>query len=79
MGEQFRAGGLKAGQGWNPGYHSEKEGQVTEPKQIGAGDCLGVREVGREMIGEPKGVQLPVGAGTGTTAGVNLSTGSKWV
>ena len=24
-------------------------------------------EVGKEMIGEPWGVQLPVGAGTGTT------------
>lgn len=32
MGEQFRAGGLKAGQSRNPGYHSEKEGPVTEPR-----------------------------------------------
>ena len=79
MGEQFRAGGLKAGQGGNPGYHREKEGQVTEPRQIGAGDCLGMGEVEGEMIGEPKGVQLLVGVGTGTTAEVNLSTGSKWV
>lgn len=72
----LQAGSLKAGQVGNRGCLSEKEGKVTEPKQMRAEGCLGVGQVEMETIGELQGVQILV---RGRTWDYNRSEPEDWI